>query len=394
MFTHCDSSFAPFEKLYYNKPGSLVDISKMDTRNFKYVYSGHFLAKKDMLLEICEKINLLLYKDMDNQDFFNWYPPITNERNAKVNGRTAVYDETYFNYYLNETLLKEKRNVKVMDGKTYAKAYYVNFPKSRIQLLNKNQMNCTGMRISADELMRHSFVITIDDKRWEQFNRLFAAHGLILPQKFQGTCDPRNKPQRNCYLSHRNAILKAKELNWPYVCVFEDDAYPIMGIKEYLDNSLANVPDLCSVLILGHSGCINERAYNAQFVNNVTCFGSHAYIVFRNAYDKYLRFLDNYKFADSWQFTNERILPKKHFFGTKKNIFIQFCEKKSMNGHCGYIWRINKKDATDQQIFSYGYKPIEQIIPHGKTTNWDGKVSLKKPPTPTNVYIRNMFQYG
>ena len=141
----------------------------------------------------------------------------------------------------------------------------------------------------------------------------------------------------------------------------------------------------------------SQTIYNELFSYNVTSYGSHAYIVFRNAYDRYIRFLDNFRVADSWQYTKENVLPKRNFFITRKNIFIQFCEKKSMNGHCGYIWRLHKGGVKtrDDEMFAQGYKPIEEIIEHEKTTGFD---ETTYPPAkrgvPSSSYMWRLFQYG
>ena len=71
---HCDNNHATFKDLYYNKPGSVVDISRMYTLNFIYAYSGHFLAKRDMLLGICDYVNSKIDEDRKNPDFPKWYP--------------------------------------------------------------------------------------------------------------------------------------------------------------------------------------------------------------------------------------------------------------------------------------------------------------------------------
>ena len=87
------------------------------------------------------------------------------------------------------------------------------------------------MKLNLKDVLKHSFVITIDDKRFNDFKAIFKYHKLSpMPKRFQGTTLWYNSGKYNCYLAHRNAILKAKKLNWPYVCVFEDDAYPINGV--------------------------------------------------------------------------------------------------------------------------------------------------------------------
>lgn len=84
--------------------------------------------------------------------------------------------------------------------------------------------------------------------------------------------------------------------------------------------------------------------------------------MFRNWYDRYIKFLDYFKYADCYQFTRNSILPKDKVFAVNENLFIQFCEKKSMNGHFGYIWREKFRPLQPTEIFRRGYQPIEKII--------------------------------
>ena len=99
-------------------------------------------------------------------------------------------------------------------------------------------------------------------------------------------------------LSHKLAITTAKQNDWPLVCIFEDDAYPVNGIVEKLGNYLSEIPDDCKVLILGYSLLMEKHQYNDKYMNNVSCWGSHAYVVFRECYDKYLKFMEKDGRAD------------------------------------------------------------------------------------------------
>ena len=49
----------------------------------------------------------------------------------------------------------------------------------------------------------------------------------------------------------------AKELGMSYVIVFEDDAYPCIGIKDKLKKYLSIVPDDANMVILGWSKCVS-----------------------------------------------------------------------------------------------------------------------------------------
>jgi hypothetical protein len=111
-------------------------------------------------------------------------------------------------------------------------------------------------------------------------------------------------------------------LDWPYVCIFEDDAYPIENINNELDYYLREIPSSCACLILGNSRILNASDFNDRLFNHVSSYGSQSYIVFQEYYDKYVRFLDNSKYADAFATTKDGILPKSAFFMTKKVLFI------------------------------------------------------------------------
>ena len=49
--------------------------------------------------------------------------------------------------------------------------------------------------ISREDLMKHSFVISIDDVRLEQFKNVFNNNGLSpIPETFPGVTDEQNTP--------------------------------------------------------------------------------------------------------------------------------------------------------------------------------------------------------
>lgn len=357
VFQHIASYKHPFEKVYANVKGSVADISEMDTTNFTYVQINHFVANRALVVDLCEYINKSIEADRRNEIFSTWY------------------DETYFNFYLNTVLMKNSSiKINILNGNTYAHAPYSASYKYKIGMIDKNKEYDIASKdiainyLTTKKLLKHSFVISIDDKRLELFNKLFKAHNLLpLPQKVEGVHDKKNKPQMNCYLSHRSILLKAKELDLPFVCIFEDDAYPCNNIVRELDECLKNIPDDCDVIVIGHSGMLRGNSLNETFLKNIKCYGSHAYIVFNKAFDSYLRFLNKYKYADVFQF-DDKDVNKSRYLATKKVMFIQFCEKKSMNGHSGYIMRQSGRDLTYNQIMKMGFSPIDKFV-KGKTAN-------------------------
>ena len=195
------------------------------------------------------------------------------------------------------------------------------------------------MKLTVKDILKHSFVITIDDDRLEWFKKVFKFHGLTpMPRKFPGTALWYNSPQYNCYLSHKNAILTAKKRKWDYVCIFEDDAYPISGVLEKMESYLKKLPDRCKVFSLGWLMLWDVADGDGDFFTSFQSYGSHAYIVFNDAYDRFIELLDKSTVSDGpFYSTTDDILPKDLFYAPKENLFIQYTNGKGMNNMGGYV---------------------------------------------------------
>jgi len=161
------------------------------------------------------------------------------------------------------------------------------------------------LKIELEELLEHSFVLTIDDKRLQTFKKVFKHHGIHpLPKKWKGRCEWWNSPIYNCCQSHKDIVEHARKRNWDFVCVFEDDAWPINGVVDKLKSLLANVPDDCQSLLLGHICNWKNNGVSGEFIKGFLGYGTHAYVVFKGGYDKFIQTLDKLKVADSpfWAF--------------------------------------------------------------------------------------------
>lgn len=191
---------------------------------------------------------------------------------------------------------------------------------------------------------------------------MFIHHGLSpLPIKLEGIKEKKNTPIKNCYLSHRKALMLAKNRNWPFVCIFEDDAYPRNGIVDELNKYLSKIPDKCGVLILGNYRLIEFSMFNKLFFNRVVCWGSHAYVVFRKDYDNYIRFLDSVKIADCFQRIERKIINPLDFFIPSKNLFIQYSPQRGVSGINGYLWHCFGRRLTKEEIHDRGFPYIEEL---------------------------------
>lgn len=215
------------------------------------------------------------------------------------------------------------------------------------------------MKISINDFLRNSYVITIDDERYNIFKLLFSKcfYSDIVPKRFDGFVQSDLKSTYKCMLSHVAIVRMAKSMNLPFVVIFEDDAYPCIDIKRKLEKQLEIIPQ-CNIALLGWNkydscNCI-DNLWNSL---NKWAWGSHAYIVFNCAYDSYIETYDKnpYMVADSFFgfYGNKTIMPKD-------NLFIQYNITKSMNGYNGYIYN-NISNSVPPDGFSCFDKIIENV---------------------------------
>ena len=218
------------------------------------------------------------------------------------------------------------------------------------------------MNLTVKDILKHSFVITIDDERLNWFKKVFKFHGLEpMPKKFMGTTLWYNSPQYNCYLSHKNAILKAKKLKWPYVCIFEDDAYPRNNVVKEIDKHLKELPNDCKVLALGNIMLWDVRGELGSFHRDFKSYGAHAYVVFKDAYDAYIQMLDKAPEGDGAFYSRmDSILPKDSFYIPKENLFIQYTKSNGMNNNGGYVFMESSKLTVAN---GKTYVPYDKTIP-------------------------------
>ena len=172
------------------------------------------------------------------------------------------------------------------------------------------------MRLTTEEILHNSFVVTIDGERVAVFRKWFEDQGLIVPGTFEGyeILTPFFRQQFTCFktapkqdfrimsaicnnVSHWSIVQLAKFTNMPFVTIFEDDAKPVDNLKEKLDLFCSDIPDETDVLRLGYSKQF-KRSTSRKFVEAAVphsdnlivrnLSGSHAYMVFRKHYDTFI----------------------------------------------------------------------------------------------------------
>lgn len=177
------------------------------------------------------------------------------------------------------------------------------------------------MKLSYEDVFAHAFVVSIDEIRYQAFVDNFKKAGIeTIPKLWNGMYvsdkyidiyrrgDPRM--MTNCTVIKQicNAcgqyfiVVMAKVFDWPFVTIFEDDAVPVEGIKEKLDLSLSNLPDDTDAIRLGYLNNSHAISRKLNFTSNHISYefryGSHAYIVFKKYYDRYLQMSHDSPYAD------------------------------------------------------------------------------------------------
>lgn len=144
-------------------------------------------------------------------------------------------------------------------------------------------------KITLDDFNKYSVVISCDDKsRLEIMKKAFDKAGLQMPQKITGVnmCAINGKSRKfgsnkhgeSIAMSHLQCINMADTLGWPFVVIFEDDAWPRNGAKETLEKVLSEIPDESLVYYFGYDKLRKKGG-------KVLRAGQHAYVVFRGAFD-------------------------------------------------------------------------------------------------------------
>lgn len=173
------------------------------------------------------------------------------------------------------------------------------------------------MTLSIEDVLAHSYVLTQGGIGLRHFNETFRRYGLLpLPKPYIGRRVDRNSREfavnRHfvaAHVSHLEIVACAERNDWPFVCVFEEDALPCRDVLGRLRDVLKQVPDDAFLLRLGYVPfdgrggggdlieCLKDSRYEKEFFG-----GSHAYIVFRSF------FLHNAKMLQTYRETLSRVV--------------------------------------------------------------------------------------
>lgn len=155
-----------------------------------------------------------------------------------------------------------------------------------------------------DMIKKYSYVLTIDDKKFNIFKDTCNSYLGFCPNRFDGVL--KSNAVLSCGTGHQNMITMAKENNFPFIIVFEDDAVGRENALDKLVECIKNIPVDCDVLALGGIGYCPRRQVHLKLKDDDLYYimyrginwGSQAYICFRRGYDKIIKNLRVNKIAD------------------------------------------------------------------------------------------------
>lgn len=198
-------------------------------------------------------------------------------------------------------------------------------------------------------------MLSIDKEREKLFKTIMNTNSLTDIKCFNGFTDKNfvklfNGERKNilgnaynCSIGHTSIIKMAKCLKLPFVCIFEDDAFPTKDIYQKLKHYLSCIPNDTDILVMGWS-FLKSKPINYSKMYDILkdeIHGSHAYIIFEKAYDRYLKSYneDPLKASDVMLTNFDNCITYK----TKESLFIQYNRKKSNWGCIGYIYELDQK---------------------------------------------------
>lgn len=187
------------------------------------------------------------------------------------------------------------------------------------------------MTIPIDQVLKQSFVISINENRYQTFCNRFNAYDLNtpLPKLFKGFTIPNGIYKEcgffktnnlcNCFFSHIAIVKMAQSLDWPFVCIFEDDAYPCINCRNKFQLVLNKLPNDIDLLKIGHLGNLKDKQAIDSMFEVLCTYGSHAYIVFKQYYQQYVDLSNKDLHIDRLSMNNKNRL----ILATKDILFMQ-----------------------------------------------------------------------
>ncbi len=186
------------------------------------------------------------------------------------------------------------------------------------------------------------------------------------------TVTKHNNPIKGCLESHLQLVKKAKQNNFPYIAIIEDDA-------KFLRKPIFNIPNYFSLLYLG--GSIKQvEPYNEHYNIAKEVWSTHGYIIHSSIYDKIIQDLETYNkeidryYVEQIQNKVERpCLVVKPLITTQKSGYSDIQEKYVNYDDYNYSNEEPYKEANNISNQEKGYQLVLKPI------NYYPKVSIITP---------------
>lgn len=185
-------------------------------------------------------------------------------------------------------------------------------------------------------MIKNIYSLSINNDRYNYQCDVFKSRGLTCPKKYEGFKNV-DKQEKCCLFGHMSIIMMARCLNFPYVFIVEDDAYPRKDVVDRLNFYIKNKPIDCGILVVGRNG----ESGRIDMMDNYHIvferpFGAHSYIVYKECYDSLLESMEKVRIADI-------ALKADNFkdyipYWTNENLFIQ----KNIDNNCMSKHFVNK----------------------------------------------------
>lgn len=284
---------------------------------------------------ICEQDAISMYSDYGRTDGklciddFNKMGPISND--------TVLYH--YWPIKGKPRFMEELRKKLVDGGKDVSWIDESNENRSALSLPFKTALKIFPENMDDKSIMedffKHSFVISVNEDSLSEFNSRFAKYtGGIVPTAIKGFTEKELSVKRNISLSHANAVSIASSRGYPYVAVFEEDAYPRSDIASMIPRFMTSIPLDAKLFYLG---CVAEnmpkRPSKSMFIKPYgKIWGMHAYVVMKSGYEDFLRISKST--MNHVDIAINHGMRSKYMLGDR--LFLQLNTVKSKHGHLWY----------------------------------------------------------
>lgn len=143
------------------------------------------------------------------------------------------------------------------------------------------------------DLFTYSVVISKSTYRLDLLKKSFTVAKLPLPSTVIYP-ETRKNGTVSCFNTHIKAVKYALDNNWPYILIFEDDAWPCKNAKDELEKIISTSLDYGDIKLasLGNfliSKYISRTAFIHDFwLKTHYAAGSHSYIMFKDVFSNYI----------------------------------------------------------------------------------------------------------